>query len=89
MAANQKRNLPAKIWLYPDFSNVHFLLYTVVSGNIVILQGSKTGWDLRWNIEVANHEKNDVRKGIQCPKSACALPHLKCNFDDLIASRIM
>ena len=55
--------------LYPNFPNVRFLLYSMVSGAGSILYGSKVGWDLRRHIEVPYHKKNDIRKGIQCAKS--------------------
>ena len=60
----------AKNRLYPNFPNVSFLLYTVVSGADSILYGSKVGWDLRWHIKVPYHKKNDIGKGFQCTKSA-------------------
>jgi len=50
--------------LYPDFSIAHFFLCTFASGVIVTLYSSKTGWNLCWNIEVAYHKKDDVRKGL-------------------------
>ena len=37
---------------YPDFPNVRFLLYSMVSGAGSILYGSKVGWNLRRHIEV-------------------------------------
>ena len=64
------KNSSGKNWLYPDFPNVHFLVYTIVSGDSIISHGYKTGRDLRWNIKVAHHEKNDARKGIRCMKNA-------------------
>jgi len=51
---------PSFLWLYPDFSKVHFFVYSMVSGINTILYSSETSWDLCRDIEVAYHEKNDV-----------------------------
>ena len=62
------KNRRPKNWLYPDFSNVHFLVYTIVSEDSSISYDSKIAWDLCEYIKIAHHEKNDVRKGTRCSK---------------------
>ncbi|MGB9496621.1 MAG: hypothetical protein ACKVE3_01960 [Dissulfuribacterales bacterium] len=69
-----RRNQKLKSWEHQKSGYIRIsqtsisFVYTIVLGDSIISHGYKTGRDLRWNIKVAHHEKNDVRKGIRCMK---------------------